>query len=167
MGAYASVDLFEDTMKLTKTGFDVGYGNRKGWHLQVIPKGDLGSLTKIQEEFLEYVDACDQGLFLCQAFELSDMVGALAAYLWARKIPFDIAQPSEQATTRALLLRPLSFARAIHEVLPSLETPQLDRVQYLAETILILIFSESTRLGLPIKQLLAQAQMRSAIAQNE
>lgn len=155
-------------LTLTRTGFDVGLGARTGWHLIPITRAQIGTVGKIEEELLEYEDACTQNLFLLRAFELSDMVGAVAAFLWARQIPFDLAQPSERAKTRAHLLQLLDFPMAIRQVLPHLEVAQdHERLQVLAETLLILLFRESELIGLKISDLLAQAQLRSAIAINK
>lgn len=52
-----------------------------GYHLKVIPKGDLGELSKIQEELDEAVDAEEQGVSVMVLVELSDLVGAVEAYL--------------------------------------------------------------------------------------
>lgn len=52
-----------------------------GYHKSKIPKGELGEFSKIQEEFYEAADAYSQDdkiLILC---ELSDMIGAMEAYL--------------------------------------------------------------------------------------
>lgn len=162
-------------LRLTRTGFDVGYGLRTGWHIQDLgPKGTLGEVSKIEEELLEYEDACAQNLFLLRAFELSDLIGALAAFLWQRNIPFDLAQPSERASKGAYLLSSLDFPSAVRQVLPLMKgysdpehlQDHLNHLQSLAETILILIFREAGTLGLRIPELLAQAQLRSAIAIN-
>lgn len=51
-----------------------------GYHLTNIPKGKLGELSKIEEEFLELKDAafqCNKVLCIC---ELCDLVGAIEAY---------------------------------------------------------------------------------------
>jgi len=155
-------------LTLTSTGFDVGYADRGSWHLMPIPRDVLGSTGKILEELLEYEDACAQNLFLLRAFELADMIGALAAYLWTRQVPFDLAQPSEQASQRVRLLTGLGFSRSVRQLFPSLEVCQdVEHIQILAETLLILIFKEGESIGLRISDLLAQAQLRAAIAQNQ
>lgn len=52
-----------------------------GYHLVAIEKGELGELSKIQEELHEAVDAQNQDVKVMVLVELSDMVGALQAYL--------------------------------------------------------------------------------------
>lgn len=53
----------------------------KGYHLTNIPKGTLGEISKIQEELLELQDARDQGIKVMELCELSDIYGAVKAYL--------------------------------------------------------------------------------------
>lgn len=52
-----------------------------GYHLVAIEKGELGELSKIQEELNEALDAQTQNAKIMILVELSDMVGALEAYL--------------------------------------------------------------------------------------
>lgn len=52
-----------------------------GYHIAVIPKGELGEFTKVLEEFNELQDALDQGSKVMALVELSDMMGAIQAYL--------------------------------------------------------------------------------------
>jgi hypothetical protein len=52
-----------------------------GYHIKDIPKGDLGELSKIQEELLEAMDAEEQGNRIMTLLELSDLIGAVEAYL--------------------------------------------------------------------------------------
>ena len=52
-----------------------------GYHISSIPKGELGELSKVHEELLEALDAEAQGAELMVLQELSDMVGAVSAYL--------------------------------------------------------------------------------------
>lgn len=52
-----------------------------GYHLKPIAKGVLGELSKIREELDEAVDAQEQGVAVMVLVELSDLVGALEAYL--------------------------------------------------------------------------------------
>jgi phosphoribosyl-ATP pyrophosphohydrolase len=46
------------------------------WHTAEIQKGELGKLSKIQEELDEARDAEAQGQTLMLLFELSDIIGA-------------------------------------------------------------------------------------------
>ncbi len=55
--------------------------DRPGYHLVSIPRGELGELSKIQEELDELKDAMAQGSRVMAAVELSDMLGAVQAFL--------------------------------------------------------------------------------------
>ncbi len=57
-----------------------------GYHLDNIPKGVLGELSKVQEELWEAEDANRQGARIMLLVELSDMVGAIEAVL-SREFP--------------------------------------------------------------------------------
>jgi hypothetical protein len=46
------------------------------WHKREIPKGELGELSKIEEELEEAKDAEERGQTLMLMFELSDIIGA-------------------------------------------------------------------------------------------
>ncbi len=52
-----------------------------GYHTVQIPKGELGELSKIHEELLELADAAAQGVKIMELVELSDLLGAIDAYL--------------------------------------------------------------------------------------
>lgn len=52
-----------------------------GYHLKVIPKGELGEISKIIEEVLELEDARDQNAKIMILAELADIYGAIRAYL--------------------------------------------------------------------------------------
>lgn len=52
-----------------------------GYHLKEIPKGVLGDLSKVFEELHEASDAEEQGAKVMVLVELSDVLGALDAYL--------------------------------------------------------------------------------------
>lgn len=73
---------------------DVGYCTgahpdnepKPGYHIRKIPKGVLGLSSKIREEFEEFIDAEKQGVKVMTLVELSDLVGAIEAYL-ANKFP--------------------------------------------------------------------------------
>lgn len=52
-----------------------------GYHLRDIERGTIGELSKIGEEFEEALDAEEQGCKLMLLIELSDMLGAMEAYL--------------------------------------------------------------------------------------
>jgi hypothetical protein len=52
-----------------------------GYHSTEIPKGELGEISKIDEEFLEFKDAVLQDAKVMQLCELADMLGAIEAFL--------------------------------------------------------------------------------------
>jgi phosphoribosyl-ATP pyrophosphohydrolase len=52
-----------------------------GYHVTDIPRGELGELSKVQEEMLEAIDAKTQGSELMVLIELADVLGAIDAYL--------------------------------------------------------------------------------------
>jgi hypothetical protein len=60
-------------------------------HSQNIPKAELGTIAKIQEELSEAIDAEGQGLDLLVLIELSDIVGAVEAYA-KKKYNFSLDQ---------------------------------------------------------------------------
>jgi hypothetical protein len=54
---------------------------KPGYHLTEIPKGIIGESSKILEEVQELQDAERQGIKVMQLCELSDIFGALEAYM--------------------------------------------------------------------------------------
>lgn len=52
-----------------------------GYHLRQIQKGKLGEVSKIREELEELEDAEEQGVAVMALVEVSDLVGAIQAYL--------------------------------------------------------------------------------------
>jgi hypothetical protein len=54
---------------------------KPGYHLVTIPRGELGEISKIQEELDELRDAMAQGSRVMAAVELSDMVGAIRSFM--------------------------------------------------------------------------------------
>jgi hypothetical protein len=53
----------------------------KGYHKKEIKKGEFGKFSKIKEEFLEFEDAYEQDDMVMQLCEMSDILGAMKAYL--------------------------------------------------------------------------------------
>lgn len=51
------------------------------YHINEIPKGVVGELSKIYEEVAEIKDSEDQGASLMVLIEISDLVGAITLYL--------------------------------------------------------------------------------------
>lgn len=52
-----------------------------GYHIKNIEKGVLGEASKILEETMEFMDACDQNANIMSILELSDLYGAIEQYL--------------------------------------------------------------------------------------
>lgn len=52
-----------------------------GYHLVSIPRGELGEISKIREELDELDDAWCQGSKVMALVELSDLMGAMDAFL--------------------------------------------------------------------------------------
>lgn len=55
--------------------------HKHGYHIAQIEKGELGESSKIVEEVNEFLDAVDQGVQIMQLVELSDLMGAVQAWL--------------------------------------------------------------------------------------
>ena len=51
-----------------------------GYHLNKIPKGELGKWSKIEEEWAEFADAGQQGSKIMMLVELADVFGAIRAF---------------------------------------------------------------------------------------
>jgi hypothetical protein len=52
-----------------------------GYHVSVITRGVLGEISKIREELEELTDAASQNCVIMELVELSDLIGAVDAYL--------------------------------------------------------------------------------------
>jgi len=52
-----------------------------GYHLNELPRGEFGELSKVYEEVAELADAEEQGATLMALQELSDIIGAIEGYL--------------------------------------------------------------------------------------
>jgi len=52
-----------------------------GYHIKHIQKGVLGEISKIREELEELEDAIEQNNRIMALIELSDLIGAIEAYL--------------------------------------------------------------------------------------
>lgn len=59
---------------------------KPGYHLSKIKKGIVGESSKIAEEVAELIDAEDQNCRIMMLVELSDLYGAIEAFL-ATKFP--------------------------------------------------------------------------------
>jgi len=52
-----------------------------GYHIREIKKGKFGDFSKVQEEWEELLDACEQNAKILELIELSDLYGAIEGYL--------------------------------------------------------------------------------------
>lgn len=55
-----------------------------GYHKQAIRRGIFGEISKIREELDELEDAHEQGVKILELVELSDLYGAIEAYVERR-----------------------------------------------------------------------------------
>ena len=72
-----------------------------GYHKKEIQKGIYGQSSKIKEEFDEFMDAIEQNNPIMGLIELSDMIGAIEAYLKNFNISIDQLIEMSNATKRA------------------------------------------------------------------
>jgi phosphoribosyl-ATP pyrophosphohydrolase len=72
-----------------------------GYHTVPIQKGTLGEISKILEEFSEFCDACNQGSRIMQLIELSDLLGAIEAYLASMNLHLGDLDVMKNITKRA------------------------------------------------------------------
>ena len=68
-----------------------------GYHKTKIKKGELGKLSKIQEELDELQDAQKQGVRILMLCEIADLIGAIQAYLDNHLEGFKIQDALEMA----------------------------------------------------------------------
>lgn len=71
----------EELMKEASAPILLPQAETPGYHLDIIPRGTLGEASKVLEEALELVDAQRQGVKIMELVELSDLLGAIKAYL--------------------------------------------------------------------------------------
>lgn len=72
-----------------------------GYHLTEIPKGVLGEFSKIEEEFLEALDALKQNNNVMLLIELSDLLGAIDAFVNRYNLTLEDLIIMKDATKRA------------------------------------------------------------------
>lgn len=72
-----------------------------GYHLAKIQKGELGKISKIQEELDELKDAEAQGCKIMMSVELSDLYGALKVYAESQGLTMEDLACMARITKRA------------------------------------------------------------------
>lgn len=75
-----------------------------GYHINDIPRGVYGELSKVIEEALELKDAMEQGQKLMCLIEISDIIGAIEGYIekyYGGKITMTDLHNMSYATKRA------------------------------------------------------------------
>src|SRR5271155_4039815 len=82
---------------------DADKSGRFGYHTKKITRGELGELSKIQEEMDELKDAEDQGVKILIHCELADLYGALRKY--ARKYNLSMSDLEQMATLTEIAFR--------------------------------------------------------------
>ena len=71
------------------------------YHKKEIKKGVLGKISKVQEEVDEYIDAKEQGIYIMELLELSDIYGALESLARSYNLTMHDLQKMSDATKEA------------------------------------------------------------------
>jgi NTP pyrophosphatase (non-canonical NTP hydrolase) len=74
-----------------------------GYHTQEIPKGKLGEVSKITEEYLEFMDGVEQNHPLLQLCELADLLGAIEAYAAKHNLSLEDLIKMKESTRSAFI----------------------------------------------------------------
>lgn len=61
-----------------------------GYHIAKITRGELGEASKIAEETAEFMDAHAQGVRIMELVELSDLLGAVEAYMLKYHVGYNL-----------------------------------------------------------------------------
>jgi phosphoribosyl-ATP pyrophosphohydrolase len=87
---------FKHNIRINQRGiFPVGY------HIREIKKGKLGESSKITEEYQEFLDALEQNNKVMALVELSDLLGAIEAYVAKYNLTLNDLIYMKNATRRA------------------------------------------------------------------
>jgi len=81
-----------------------GVTTKPGYHLEEIPRGTYGEISKILEETAELKDAMEQANKVMVIIELADLVGAIEGYMekyYGDKLTIDNLLTMANATKRA------------------------------------------------------------------
>ena len=71
------------------------------YHLKKIKKGELGKISKVQEEVNEYKDAIKQKCLIMAELELADIYGALEAVAKSHNLSMKDLKKMSKLTKRA------------------------------------------------------------------
>ena len=74
---------------------------KSGYHLKKIKKGELGKISKVQEEVQEYKDAMKQKCKIMAELELADIYGALEAVAHSHGLKMKDLKKMSELTKRA------------------------------------------------------------------
>ena len=74
-----------------------------GYHDREIEKGEIGYISKVEEEVEEYKDALEQDNIILQLVELSDIYGALEALAKRYNLTMDNLKKMSDRTKSAFL----------------------------------------------------------------
>jgi hypothetical protein len=74
-----------------------------GYHLTDIPKGKIGQLSKVFEEYCEVADAEKQNCKIMVGVELADLIGAIELYAKNYGYTLDDLVKMKEITHRAFL----------------------------------------------------------------
>lgn len=72
-----------------------------GYHLKEITKGTLGEISKIKEEFEEFIDANEQKNSVLEMCELADLLGAIEAYVKKWNLSLGDLNKMKESTKKA------------------------------------------------------------------
>ena len=75
--------------------------SKLGYHLKKIKKGNLGKISKVQEEIEEYKDAIKQKCEIMAIVELADIYGALEAVAKSHNLSMKDLKKMSKLTKRA------------------------------------------------------------------
>mgnify|MGYP006355009995 FL=1 len=143
-------------LTITETGFDMGLGEHRSWHLDEHVHVAFGTLAKLREEVMEYQEACRQQLPMAALFEFSDIIGALAGHLRSVGVTsIDMPGPADTGAAGVWTGFYLYAELARPEEWPKL-----------ARWLLSAIGRAAAVYNMTLEDLLRQAQLRSAVLLN-
>lgn len=93
--------MTENFVKQKWNEYKDAYLQNKGYHLSEFPKGELGEISKIEEELNELKDAENQNSKIMISIELSDLYGALEEYCIKQGLTMEDLKIFSNITKRA------------------------------------------------------------------